>query len=424
MRRRRSGLAVGAFLSALAVVSGCTATPSTSSGPTAQVSATDRTPIPTPIPTATPVPASPTPSPPPNLVKATAVVSGLADPVDVTSAGDNSGRMFVVEQAGRIRIVKDGQLVDRPFIDISDRIACCDEQGLLGLAFHPDYPTDPRFFVDYTDLKGDTVVASLRVGQSDGNVADPASETVILRVDQPFPNHNGGAVAFGPDGKLYISFGDGGDGGDPLRNGQRVDTLLAKILRIDIDVKATAKSPYTVPKDNPFVSDPKARPEIWLTGLRNPWRIRFDTTTGNLWIGDVGQEWYEEVDVAPRGIGGLNFGWNRMEGFHCFEPYAGCDQKGMTLQVAEYQHPKGCAIIGGVVVHDAAHKALDGRYLFGDACTDTLWTILATGDGQRTPEVVASTGRTLSSINTAEDGTIYATSLDQGELLTLSAAGN
>jgi len=382
------------------------------------------TPAPSDAPSATSevteAPPSPTPTRAPAGVSAIVVVKGLGDPVDVTNAGDGSGRLFVVEQGGRIRIVKDGTVAARPFLDISDRVSCCNERGLLGLAFHPGYPADPRFFVDYTDIHGNTVVASFQVSPTDPDIADPASETEILHVEQPFQNHNGGAVVFGPDGKLYISFGDGGSGGDPLGNGQNLGTMLAKILRIDIDVPAGSRTPYAIPTDNPFISDPKAKPEIWLTGLRNPWRIRFDRTTGNLWIGDVGQGDWEEVDVDPAGVGGLDYGWNRMEGFHCFQPSSGCDETGLTLPVAEYDHGQGCAIIGGVVVHDATQPVLDGRYLFGDACSDNLWTIDAAGDRRRTPKIVAKLGRTVSSIGMAEDGSVYATSLDRGELLALS----
>jgi len=367
-----------------------------------------------------PAPPSSTPARVPTGVGATVVVRGLAGPVDVTDADDGSGRLFVVEHGGRIRIVKDGVVAARPFLDISHRVSCCSERGLLGLAFHPGYPADPRFFVDYTDVQGNTVVASFRVSPTDRDLADPASETVILNVDQPFQNHNGGAVVFGPDGKLYISVGDGGSSGDPLGNGQDLGTMLAKVLRIDIDVPAGSTRPYAIPTDNPFISDPMAKPEIWLNGLRNPWRIRFDRTTGNLWIGDVGQGNWEEVDVDPAGVGGLDYGWNRMEGFHCFQPSSGCDETGLTLPVAEYDHGQGCAIVGGVVVHDATRPALDGRYLFGDACSDNLWTIDAAGDGRRTPKIVAKLGRTVSSIGMAEDGSVYATSLDRGELLALS----
>lgn len=354
-------------------------------------------------------------------VNADVVVSGLDSPVDVTDAGDGSGRLFVVEQPGSIRMIRDGAIVEKPFLDIRGRIASGGERGLLGLAFHPDFPTDPRFFVDYTDLQGNTVIASYRVSATDPDIADPASETVILRVNQPYPNHNGGATVFGPDGMLYIGMGDGGSGGDPLGNGQRLDTYLAKILRLDIDAGTASGQPYAVPPDNPFVGDPNAKHEIWLTGLRNPWRIRFDATTGDLWIGDVGQNAWEEVDVARAGIGGLNFGWNKMEGFHCYQPASGCDRTGLTLPVAEYGHDAGCAIIGGVVVRDLRQGRLDSGYLFGDACSDNLWLIDPAGSARRTPVIVAKLGRTLSSINAAEDGTVYATSLDHGELLRLSA---
>ena len=347
------------------------------------------------------------------------VVDGLTAPLDVTNAGDGSGRLFVAEQAGRIRIVRDGALVGRPFLDITDRIASGGERGLLGLAFHPDYPTDPRFFVDYTDRNGNTVISSFRVTGTDPDVADPASEAVLLRIDQPFANHNGGAVAFGPDGMLYIGMGDGGSSGDPQGNGRSLGTLLAKILRLDIDTGGSA--PYTVPADNPFVAAAGARPEIWATGLRNPWRLRFDRATGDLWIGDVGQNAWEEVDVMRAGVKGLDFGWNAMEGFHCFKPAQGCDQAGLTLPVTEYGHALGCAIIGGVVDRDPAAGPLLGRYLYGDACKDNLWALDPVGDGRHDGVIVAKVGRSLSSIGEAEDGTVYATSLT-GVLLRISPA--
>jgi len=351
------------------------------------------------------------------------VVTGLDSPVDVADAGDGSDRLFVAEQAGRIRIVRGGALGDRPFLDITGRIASGGERGLLGITFHPDYPTDPRLFVDYTDRDGNTVVSSFRVSPTDPDAADADGEVILLRVAQPFANHNGGGVGFGPDGMLYIALGDGGSAGDPQGNGQRLDTLLAKILRIDVDGTPSGGNAYAIPKDNPFVAVDGARPEIWLTGLRNPWRFRFDSGTGDLWIGDVGQGRWEEIDVSRRGVGGLDYGWNRMEGFHCFEPADGCDQTGLTLPVAEYGHDLGCAVIGGVVVRDPRQGRLDGRYLFGDACRDNLWLMDPTGEGRREPVIAAHLGRTLSSIGETEDGVVYATSLGAGELLRISGPG-
>ena len=344
------------------------------------------------------------------------VVGGLSSPLDVLDPGDGSGRLFVAEQAGRIRIVKDGALVARPFLDIRDRISSGGERGLLGIAVHPRYPTDPRIFVDYTDVNGNTVVSSFRVSATDPDVADPASETAIVQVQQPFANHNGGGTVFGPDGMLYIGLGDGGSGGDPQGNGQRLDTLLAKILRIDVDHPGGGRD-YGIPPDNPFVGTSGARPETWLTGLRNPWRFRFDQANGDLWIGDVGQGNWEEIDVARAGQKGLDFGWNRMEGFHCFQPHQGCDQAGLTMPVAEYGHDLGCAVIGGVVARGAAAGSLQGGYVFGDNCQPNLWLMNPVGDGRREPVLALKMSRTLSSINEGADGTIYATSLSPGELL-------
>ena len=411
-----------------------TSSPSPTPAPSVTPAATDiavATPSPvatasvTPRPaTSSPAPASPAAPFDPAGVKVDVKVAagGLASPVDVTNAGDGSGRLFVVEQAGRIRIVRDGALVGQPFLDIKGRVGSGGERGLLGLAFHPKFPADPRFFVDYTDSNGDTNISSFRVSPTDPDAADPASETILLHIVQPFPNHNGGSVDFGPDGMLYIGMGDGGSGGDPQGNGQRLDTLLAKVLRIDVD-KADPGKTYAIPPDNPFVSVAGDRPEIWQYGLRNPWRMRFDFTTGDLWIGDVGQNAWEEIDVVRAGSRGLDFGWNVMEGFHCYSPASGCNQTGLTLPVAEYGHGDGCAVIGGVVVRGASQGRLDGGYLFGDACSDNLWLMDPAGDGKHDPVVVTKLGRTLSSINEAEDGSVYATSLDHGELLQISATG-
>jgi glucose/arabinose dehydrogenase len=425
-----SRIRVAALMSVVLVSAACSPTPSGRPTLTAAPPVATRSPAPSASSSAGPTAVGASASaavfdPTAVTVDVTVAVTGLTDPVDVTNADDGSGRLFVVEQAGRIRIVRDGALVDRPFLDMSKRIASGGERGLLGLAFHPDYPTDPRFFVDYTDLDGNTVVSSFRVSASDPDVADPAGESILLHVDQPFPNHNGGGTDFGPDGMLYIAFGDGGSAGDPQGNGQRLDTLLGKILRIDVDsgARASAAATYAIPADNPFVGRSGARPEIWLYGLRNPWRFRFDRAAGDLWIGDVGQDAWEEIDVARAGVGGLDFGWNRMEGFHCYSPPDGCDETGLTLPVTEYGHDLGCAVIGGVVVRHPSDGRLNGGYVFGDDCSDHLWVIDPVGDGRREPVLVKDIGRTLSAIGESEDGAVYATSLTHGELLLISGGG-
>jgi glucose/arabinose dehydrogenase len=379
--------------------------------------------------TSAPATAAPPPAPSSGLAEVSlaldVVATGLASPVDVAAAGDGSGRTFVVEQAGRIRIVTGSGLVDRPFLDISARIKSGGEQGLLGLAFHPDFPADPRFFVDYTDRSGDTVVSEFRVDPGNPDVTDPGSERVLLHIHQPFANHNGGGVVFGPDGMLYVATGDGGAGGDPLGNGQRLDTLLAKILRIDVaEPLAGTGEPYRIPDDNPFAGGAGGLPEIWLTGLRNPWRFRFDPQTGDLWIGDVGQGAWEEIDVARSGSKGLDFGWNRMEGFHCYAPSQGCDQAGLTLPVAEYGHDLGCAVIGGVVVRGSGQSSLDGRYVFSDSCSGNLWWLDPAGDAAREPTLAGHWSGSISSIAQDEDGRVLATDLGNGQLLVMSAVAD
>jgi glucose/arabinose dehydrogenase len=351
------------------------------------------------------------------------VVGGLSSPVLVTNAGDGSGRLFVVEQAGRIRVVRDGRLLDRPFLDVADRISAGGERGLLGLAFHPGFPVDPRFFVDYTDRDGTTVVSSFTVpsgGSSDA--ADASSERVLLRIAQPYPNHNGGNLAFGSDGQLYVGTGDGGSGGDPQGNGQRLDTLLGKLLRIDVDHPSGGRT-YGIPADNPFVAG-GGRPEIWAYGLRNPWRFSFDRTTGDLWIGDVGQDAWEEIDHTARGVSApVDYGWNRMEGLHCFAPSAGCDTSGLTLPLAEYGHDQGCAVTGGYVARGAAAGALAGVYVFGDYCSGRIWGLASNGPARQEPVLLLESGRSISSFGEDEAGEILLTDLASGEVVGLAAGG-
>ena len=294
-------------------------------------------------------------------------VSGLNDPVGMEAVRDGSGRFFVIEQTGKIRIVKNGVLLASPFLDLTSKIEFNDEEGLLGLTFHPSYAQNGRFFVDYTQrVNGQlqSVIAEYHVSTNDPNKADP-TETRILVVDQPFDNHNGGQLGFGADGYLYISFGDGGSGGDPFGNGQNLNVLLGKILRIDID----SGSPYTIPPDNPFVGVPNTKGEIWAYGLRNPWRFSFDRPTGRLFAGDVGQDRYEEVDIIQKG---LNYGWNIMEGFHCYNAPT-CDMTGLTLPILEYSHFEGNAIIGGFIYRGNQIAGLKGVYIFADYGTGKIW---------------------------------------------------
>ncbi len=407
--------------SVLAIVAACGPAAASPSGP-ASGTPTGTVASPTIAATTTPVPPTPEPSAVAGSLRLDVVADGLRGPVDVVAADDGTDRIFVVQQEGQIRVVRDGTLVDGPFLDIAERISAGGEQGLLGLALHPDFPDDPRFFVDYTDLEGDTVISSFTTSL-DADSADPESERVLMRIDQPFANHNGGAVVFGPDGMLYIAMGDGGSGGDPEGNGQRLDTHLGKILRIDVDVPEGQDPAYAVPPDNPFVGTSGALPEIWHIGMRNPWRIRFDAPTGDLWIGDVGQGAWEEIDVARSGQGGLNFGWNRMEGFDCYEPSDGCDQSGLTLPVAVYGRDGGCAVVGGVVVHDPAQPGLDGRYLFADECSGNMWTLDPVGDERREPTPILESGRSISAISQSASGAVYLVDLRSGELLRAVAAG-
>ncbi|MBA2274630.1 MAG: PQQ-dependent sugar dehydrogenase [Actinobacteria bacterium] len=332
----------------------------------------------------------------------------------MTHAGDGSGRLFVVEQGGTVRIVEDGRLEPDPWLDLRDETAPGGEQGLLGLAFHPDYAHNRRLFVNYTDLRGDTVVAEYRRTPSGGT----AFERVLLTIDQPFANHNGGGLAFGPDGFLYIATGDGGGAGDPEDNGQALDTLLGKLLRIDVDAGGNASS-YGIPPDNPFAGRAEARPEIWAYGLRNPWRFSFDQ--GRLWIADVGQEDLEEIDRAPARRGGINYGWDDMEATTCYEPDVGCRQEGRRLPLAEYSHDQGCSVTGGHVYRGRRYPDLSGAYIFGDYCSGTLWAVAAGGPRQQSPVELLDTDHLVSSFGVGEDAELYLTDISAGRLLQLTA---
>ena len=328
-------------------------------------------------------PGSPGPgpgSPPPAATGARLreVALGLESPLFLTSPPGDLNRQFIVEKPGRIRILRDDGLVPTPFLDISTKVSGGSEQGLLGLAFHPQYAGNGLFVVNYTNTSGDTRVSLFRVS-ADPDRADASSEQVILAVDQPFTNHNGGMVAFGSDGKLYIGMGDGGSGGDPQNNGQSRNTLLGKILRLEV----SGTGQVSVPSDNPFVGQPGIRPEIWSYGLRNPWRFSFDRSTGDLYIGDVGQNAREEIDVATDVVQfgrGRNYGWNIMEGVACFSG-SNCDRTGLTLPVLEYGHSEGCSVTGGYVYRGTALGAFSGHYFYGDYCQGWVRSFRLSGPG-------------------------------------------
>ena len=337
----------------------------------------------------------------------TPLVEGLVGPVGVAHAGDGSGRLYVVEQRGTIRVVAPGtdgrwSLVDAPFLDIRELVSTGGERGLLGLAFHPEYDSNRRFFVHYTDVAGNSAVAEY-AAVPDGLSADVGSARMLVSVEQPAPNHNGGMLAFGPDGYLYIALGDGGGGGDPWGHGQDPATVLGSILRIGVD---GGSDPYAIPSDNPFVSGGGA-PEVWAYGLRNPWRFSFDRSTGDLYIGDVGQSAWEEIDREPAGsAGGANYGWNVMEGAHCFGAEQ-CDQAGLTLPIAEYPLSAGrCAVTGGYVYRGEALPALQGAYLFADYCSGTIWGFDAGADRPQ-PAVLLESAESITSFGEDEAGEIY-----------------
>lgn len=352
-------------------------------------------------------------------IKLDLVTNQLKQPVYATTAGDGSGRLFVVEKQGRIIIVRDGVPLPTPFLDITSLVGSSgSEQGLFSVAFHPRFTSNGLFYVDYTDKQGNSVIARYQVSAENPDLADPGSAATLLYVEQPAPNHNGGQVLFGPDGYLYIGFGDGGRAGDPWGNAQNLGVLLGKLLRVDVD----GGFPYAIPPDNPFVNRPGARPEIWAYGLRNPWRFSFDRATGDLFIADVGQNAFEEIDLQRAGAGGgQNYGWNVMEGFHCYPASKPCDPSPYVPPIAEYGRDGGCSITGGYVYRGMRYPQLQGYYFYGDYCSGRVWALREEAPDQWHQYELLDTALNISSFGQDEDGELYLTSLSDNGLYQLAA---
>ena len=357
-------------------------------------------------------------------------VTGFTYPVEMAFPEDGTGRMFVLEQEGRIRIVRNGQLLANPFLDLGAAnggpVKAGGEMGLLGLAFHPAFASNGRFYVYYTralagDSNGDEIVVQ-RFNRSSGNpdLADPASGAIVLTIPHPsFQNHNGGRIAFGPDGYLYIGVGDGGSGGDPSNNAQSLGTRLGKLLRLDVD----SAVPYAIPPDNPFAgsSDPSIRKEIWAYGLRNPWKFSFDRLTRELFIADVGQGAWEEVDLQPGSAAGVNYGWRTLEATHCYFPATGCNTSGKTPPIIEYAHDSngGTSITGGFRYRGAASPGLAGYYLYGDFGSGRVWAAAPNGSGAFVSAQVASLGNP-SAFGEDPSGELYAIAYFEGTVYRLT----
>lgn len=387
---------------------------------------------PTGTPTATPT-ATPTSTTTPTATATTVATPGwpalqlikvaenFDQPVHMTHAGDGSNRLFVVERTGYIHILQDGKRLSPPFLDIHSRVACCEsETGLLSVAFPPNFAND-HFYVTYTaEEEGQLRSRIVRFQvSSEPNRADENSEQLILSVDQPYPNHNGGQILFGPDGYLYIGMGDGGSGGDPHNHGQRPETLLGSMLRFDVE--SDPSGTYSVPATNPFVQNSAVRPETWAYGLRNPWRFSFDRQTGDLWIADVGQNAREEIDFQPASSkGGENYGWNIMEGKRCYNAST-CNQSGLTLPVWDYGHNEGRSVTGGFVYRGSQHPSMQGLYVYGDFVTGKIWGLRAVDEGWENRSLLAS-GKNISSFGEDEAGELYLVGYTDGTIYRIAPA--
>ena len=345
---------------------------------------------------------TPPPSGTPTLAL-TPVVSGLTNPLGMESAHDGTGRFFIVQQGGTIRILQNGTLNATPFLDITSLVESGGEKGLLGLAFHLSFPTNRKFYVNYTRRLAtqlQTVIAEYQASAANPNQADTSTARILLIINQPFDNHNGGQLAFGPDGFLYIGVGDGGSGGDPNNNGQTKTVLLGKILRIDVNSTSPGKQ-YAIPAGNPFASGVGGAPEILAWGFRNPWRFSFDSS--RLFVADVGQDAFEEIDIVEVG---KNYGWRTMEGTHCFNPASNCDQTGLTPPIFDYPHSDGESVTGGFVYRGSAVPSLVGRYVFADFISGRIWFLTESGSTWTRTLAIAS-GRGVSSFGRDDSGEIY-----------------
>ncbi len=350
------------------------------------------------------------------------VTSGLTRPLYLTHASDGSDHLFVVLQGGQIVILQEGEILPEPFLDLSGLVSPealgggYTERGLLGLAFHPGYAENGRFFVNYTDVNGDSIIAEYAVSSDDSNRANPDSARELLRVSQPFANHNGGHMAFGPDGYLYIALGDGGSAGDPDGNGQNPHTLLGTLLRIDVD----GDTPYAIPPDNPFAGGEEGAPEVWAWGLRNAWRFSFDRKTGDLYIGDVGQNAWEEIDFQPADSpGGENYGWRVYEGTHRYTDETPAGEA--IMPILEYPHQEGCSVTGGYVYRGEALPALEGVYIYGDWCNGQIWAAYLGEEGTWQAQPFRTTGYPISSFGEDEAGEIYIIDYARGTIYRLES---
>jgi len=363
----------------------------------------------------------PGPGPGPAQFDLVTVATGFTEPLDIQQPNDGSGRIFVVEQVGLIQVIQsDGTRASSPYLDITGLpgFSSGGETGLLGMAFHPQYAQNGHFFINYTRDIGaglESVIAEFTVSAGNPDFTDPASENILFTLSQPFSNHNGGGLAFGADGFLYIALGDGGDAGDPLCNGQNINTLLGKILRIDVDSAPDFGLNYHIPSNNPLVG--QGRGEIWLYGLRNPFRFSFDSANGNLWIGDVGQDAYEEVDLLTPQQAGANMGWNLREGTHPFS--SSCTQTGSTLTdpIFDYDHSQGDeTVIGGYVYHGSAAPGLAGAYVFGDFISGRVWTLTGSGQSWTRTFLFDTASNDLSSFGQDQAGELYVARISTGEI--------
>ena len=395
-----------------------TTPPTPTASPTQPVAASP-TAAPTQAPTATSLSAAPTEAPAapevafPPTVRLEPFTRLDGQITYLTHAGDGSGRTFLVEKVGRIWVVEaNGDIRRTPFLDISDIVdSGPSERGLLSVAFDPNFAENGEFYVNFSSKEGDGDTVVARYQAPDGQQADPATGVEVLRIDQPAANHNGGQLQFGPDGYLYIGMGDGGSAGDPWDNAENLQSLLGKMLRIKVSGEAT----YAIPPDNPFVGRDDARLEIWAYGLRNPWRFSFDRATGDMYIADVGQNKWEEVDFQPADSpGGEHYGWNTMEGNHCYDPPEGCDTSGKVLPVWEYPHPEGCSITGGYVYRGQAYPQLTGLYFYGDFCSGKIYALRQDQDGAWESQPVLESGLNIASFGEDESGELYVLDLGGG----------